>query len=202
MKSKTTAVVLAFLLGGLGVHKFYLGQTGLGVLYLLLSWTFIPALIGLIEALILLGMNDEVFEQKYNPELYLEKINAIRLEREQLKAEAARIEREARAAEQAERARIEAEQKAIERAAHLKAMQEKYGEEDGRKVHQQITWIGMTKEMLIDALGQPKKDKKHLTKKSVKERYYYREYLNEKGNNSYRLEILLEDNEVIGIKEL
>lgn len=35
MKSKTTATLLAFFLGGLGAHKFYLGQTGQGILFLL-----------------------------------------------------------------------------------------------------------------------------------------------------------------------
>ena len=33
-KSSTTAVVLAFFLGGIGAHRFYMGQVGLGVLYL------------------------------------------------------------------------------------------------------------------------------------------------------------------------
>lgn len=36
-KNKTTAGLLALFLGGLGVHKFYLGQTLAGVLYLLFS---------------------------------------------------------------------------------------------------------------------------------------------------------------------
>ena len=35
MKSKTTAVLLAFFLGGLGLHKFYLGKTFQGFLYLI-----------------------------------------------------------------------------------------------------------------------------------------------------------------------
>jgi TM2 domain-containing membrane protein YozV/ribosomal protein L40E len=64
-KSKIAAGLLALLLGGLGVHKFYLGRTGLGVLYLLFCWTFIPALIGLIEGIVYLTMSDQVFAEKY-----------------------------------------------------------------------------------------------------------------------------------------
>ncbi len=64
-KSRTTAAILAILLGGIGVHKFYLDESGLGILYLLFSWTFIPAIIGLIEGLIYLTMSDERFAHKY-----------------------------------------------------------------------------------------------------------------------------------------
>ena len=49
-KNPTTAVVLTLLLGGIGAHKFYMGQTGLGILYLLFSWTFIPGIVAFIEA--------------------------------------------------------------------------------------------------------------------------------------------------------
>jgi hypothetical protein len=34
-KSRITALVLCFFLGALGIHRFYLGYTGIGVLYLL-----------------------------------------------------------------------------------------------------------------------------------------------------------------------
>ncbi len=49
-KNPTTAVILALLLGGLGIHKFYLEQTGMGILYLLFCWTSIPAIVAFIEA--------------------------------------------------------------------------------------------------------------------------------------------------------
>lgn len=49
-KNPTTAVVLALLLGWLGGHKFYLGQTGLGIVYLLFSWSGIPLIVSFIEA--------------------------------------------------------------------------------------------------------------------------------------------------------
>lgn len=32
-RDKTVAAVLAFFLGGIGIHKFYLGQSGQGILY-------------------------------------------------------------------------------------------------------------------------------------------------------------------------
>jgi TM2 domain-containing membrane protein YozV len=67
-KSRVTAGILAILLGGIGVHKFYLGKVGLGVLYLLLFivffWTFIPAIIGLIEGIIYLTQTDQDFAAK------------------------------------------------------------------------------------------------------------------------------------------
>ena len=66
MKNKTTAAILAFFLGGIGVHRFYLGQGGLGILYLLFCWTFIPMVISFIDFLIFLTMDEKAFNSKYN----------------------------------------------------------------------------------------------------------------------------------------
>lgn len=66
MKNKTTAAILAFFLGGFGVHRFYLGQAGLGLAYLLFCWTFIPAIIAIVDFIIFLTMSDEAFNMKYN----------------------------------------------------------------------------------------------------------------------------------------
>ena len=65
MKSKSTAAILAFFLGGIGVHKFYLGKGG-GIWYLLFFWTFIPAFVAFIDFFRLIAMGDEEFNAKYN----------------------------------------------------------------------------------------------------------------------------------------
>ena len=43
-------VLLAVLLGSFGAHHFYLKRNGLGIVYLVLFWTGIPAILGIIEA--------------------------------------------------------------------------------------------------------------------------------------------------------
>jgi len=64
-KSKIVAGLLAIFLGGIGIHKFYLEKPLQGILYLLFSWTFIPALIAFVEGLIYLTMSDQAFAVKY-----------------------------------------------------------------------------------------------------------------------------------------
>jgi hypothetical protein len=65
IEDRVVAVILALLLGGLGVHKFYLGRIGWGVVYLVFCWTFIPSLLGLIEGIIYAFMSDADFHAKY-----------------------------------------------------------------------------------------------------------------------------------------
>ena len=44
-KSKATAGVLALLLGGLGIHRFYLGKWGTGLLYLCTGGLFLVGIV-------------------------------------------------------------------------------------------------------------------------------------------------------------
>lgn len=64
-KNKVVAGVLALLLGGIGVHKFYLGKGFQGILYLVFFWTFIPAIFGLVEGLNYLLMSEKTFFERY-----------------------------------------------------------------------------------------------------------------------------------------
>ena len=64
-RNRLVAAGLAFFLGGLGFHKFYLGNLGMGVLYLLFCWTFIPMIAGFFESISYLLMTDEQFGKKY-----------------------------------------------------------------------------------------------------------------------------------------
>lgn len=71
-KNKIAAGLLGIFLGSLGVHKFYLGESKVGMVYLMLTMlscgvlSFIPGIISLIEGIIYLTMSDEAFEDKYH----------------------------------------------------------------------------------------------------------------------------------------
>ena len=66
MKNRYVAAALAFLLGGLGVHKFYLGKTMQGIIYLVFFWTYVPAFIAFVECIMYLFMSDTEFQKKYS----------------------------------------------------------------------------------------------------------------------------------------
>ena len=64
-KSRTVAILLALFTGGIGLHRFYLGKIGSGILYLLFFWTFIPALVAFVEAILWLCMSNQDFADRY-----------------------------------------------------------------------------------------------------------------------------------------
>jgi TM2 domain-containing membrane protein YozV len=63
-KSRVIAAFLALLLGAFGVHKMYLGKVGLGLLYALFFWTYIPAFIAWIEGVRYLATSDDAWAAK------------------------------------------------------------------------------------------------------------------------------------------
>jgi TM2 domain-containing membrane protein YozV len=67
-KQKMVAGILGILLGGLGVHHFYLGSTMAGVIEIIATFVTcgVGGLLGLIEGILLLVMSDADFDQRYN----------------------------------------------------------------------------------------------------------------------------------------
>lgn len=64
-KSKGAATLLSLTLGGVGAHRFYLGQWKLGALMLLFCWTMLPALLGVVDFVRLAFMSDRRFAELY-----------------------------------------------------------------------------------------------------------------------------------------
>lgn len=67
-KKKTLAGILALLIGGFGAHKFYLGNWGLGVLYIasIFLIPYMSAIISGIEAIRFFTISENTFNEKYN----------------------------------------------------------------------------------------------------------------------------------------
>lgn len=63
---KSTTLVLALFLGGLGVHRFYLRQYWRGSFYLLFCWTLLPVIIAIFDVFYFAFMKQENFDRKYN----------------------------------------------------------------------------------------------------------------------------------------
>ncbi len=64
-KSKIAAGALSLIIGGLGIHRFYLGQWW-GIFYILLIWTGIPSLVSLIEAIVFFCADQRKWDLKHN----------------------------------------------------------------------------------------------------------------------------------------
>lgn len=68
-KDRISAALLAVVLGFIGIHKFYLGNKTAGILYLVFFWTFIPAILALIDFALILFQDDKTFDATYNRDI-------------------------------------------------------------------------------------------------------------------------------------
>ncbi|WQJ53723.1 MAG: hypothetical protein [Wendovervirus sonii] len=69
------AVILALVFGSIGLQEFYIGNTVRGILGILFCWTFIPALIALIQVIKWLIWGEYKFNKKYNTDDTLKVLN-------------------------------------------------------------------------------------------------------------------------------
>jgi len=73
-KDPVIGVLLAVFLGSFGAHRFYLGQNGIAIIYILFCWTLIPHLIALIEAFFMPGR-----VRRWNEQMAYEVANRVRM---------------------------------------------------------------------------------------------------------------------------
>jgi len=73
-KDPAVGVLLAVFLGSFGAHRFYLGQNGIAIIYILFCWTLIPHLIALIEAFFMPGR-----VRRWNDQMAFEVANRVKL---------------------------------------------------------------------------------------------------------------------------
>jgi len=64
-----TAGLLGIFLGALGVHRFYLGYTTIGIIQLVLCCTGISGIWGLIEGILILTKNENFLKDANGVEL-------------------------------------------------------------------------------------------------------------------------------------
>lgn len=77
MRKRIKAIIcsaLSLIFGGIGIQKFYLGQTKRGILYVLFCWTGIPYLLCIVDLIRFIFMTEKDFNLTYNKE-YIENIS-------------------------------------------------------------------------------------------------------------------------------
>jgi TM2 domain-containing membrane protein YozV len=64
-KDRTVAGVLAILLGTLGIHHFYLGNTTIGIIYILLGCVGVSPILGVVDGVLYLVKPEDQFQRNY-----------------------------------------------------------------------------------------------------------------------------------------
>ena len=65
-RTKKMTLLLALIAGGVGGPWWYLGHKVLGVISLMLAWTFVPWFVSVVKALHVYQMPDAEFDRRYN----------------------------------------------------------------------------------------------------------------------------------------
>ena len=200
MKSEINGKItglLAIILGFAGVHRFYVGKIGTGILMLisfggLCIWWIIDVIIIVLDK----------FKDKKGQTIYCGWIDEFK--RDVLGYETPEEKKERMKREEEERRRREAEEKKQqkEEEKRRKELIKEYGEEIAAKILNKQVFIDMTRYMLIEALGFPSDKKEKVTKNKTTKKYYYNPRENRQKNTVYGLEVTLTDDVVSGWKDL
>ncbi|MCB0662742.1 MAG: TM2 domain-containing protein [Saprospiraceae bacterium] len=196
MKEKNVAGLLAIFLGGMGIHKFYLGQTGMGILYLLFSWTVIPCLVGIVEGVRFLAMSREEFDFTYNYESMPDEKKEVFHQQIKEQIEGSDFKK----GFQTKPVHMPWEQVPtieMDDDARLENIKNSYPKHIADKLLKREPWIGMSEEMVLDAFGTPVK----LDSDAQGNRHFYYDYYeDENGEGAFALVMKVSEGKVIDIQ--
>jgi hypothetical protein len=77
-----------------------------------------------------------------------------------------------------------------------------YGQDKAQKVIEGTIWMDMPMHLLLICRGKPNEIKESNYKGTVIEKWYYGEYINRLGNYKYTLELTLENDYLVGWRDL
>ena len=77
-----------------------------------------------------------------------------------------------------------------------------YGQDTAQKVIDGEIWMDMPMHLLLMCRVKPNDIKKSIYKDTVTEKWYYGEYVNRLGNYRYTLELILENDYLVGFRDL
>lgn len=81
-------------------------------------------------------------------------------------------------------------------------IQNLYGSSDLEKVKSRTIWVNMSDLLLIVSMGIAREKKQEFYKGNIIEKWYYDGYVNRLGNQKYRFEVTLENDFVVGWRDL
>ena len=146
-------------------------------------------------------LEEEKKEREKKREKKREEEARIKEEKARIKEEKARIKEEKKKKIE-ETIKKNEERKKIREKEKLNKLIKKYGEEFGNKIYNKKLELGMNKEMTIAMYGKPKKVTEHVMKNSIKNSFFYNSYQTKFDNTKFNFRVDLENDEVIGWKDL